>query len=181
MEVNGSKTLSALKNHSRNQSELTHRNIEAINSLAKESLARRTRAECVGDYIADTAGRLWFINLHVIWFGVWILFNNLAPPPLVFDPYPFQLLTMVVSLEAIFLTLFVLMSQNRSTLQADQRNQLDLQINLLSEHENTKMLQMLKALCAHHGLSVGNDPEVAELATRTDPRELVDDIKRTSS
>ena len=88
---------------------------------------------------------------------------------------------MVVSLEAIFLTLFVLMSQNRSNIQADQRNQLDLQVNLLAEHENTKMLQMLKAICAYHGLAVGNDPEVAELATRTDPRALVDDIKRTLS
>ena len=67
----------------------------------------------------------------------------------------------VVSLESIFLSLFILISQNRSNLQADQRNHLDLQINLLSEEENTKMLQMLQAICEHHKLAIGKDPETA--------------------
>jgi len=73
---------------------------------------------------------------------------------------------MVVSLESIFLVLFLLMSQNRSNGQADQRAHLDLQINLLSEGEYTKMLQMMQALCAHHGLAIARDPEVEKLPER---------------
>jgi len=94
-----------------------------------------------------------------------------------FDPFPYQFLTLVVSLESIFLSLFILMSQNRSTNQADQRNHLDLQINLLAEHENTKMLQMLQALCAHHGLAISSDPEIVQLAKRTEPQQVLEELK----
>ncbi len=84
---------------------------------------------------------------------------------------------MIVSLESIFLSLFILMSQNRSGLQADQRNHLDLQINLLSEEENTKMLQMLQALCEHHKLAIGNDPEIAAMTRRTEVKEVVSELQ----
>ena len=70
------------------------------------------------------------------------------------------------------------MSQNRTGLQADQRNHLDLQINLLAEDENTKMLQMLQALCEHHKLSIGNDPEINAMAKRTQIKEVVSELKR---
>jgi uncharacterized membrane protein len=69
------------------------------------------------------------------------------------------------------------MSQNRATLQADQRNHLDLQINLLAERESTKLLQMVRAVCKHHGLAIGDDPEIAELAKRTDPGQVLDELK----
>jgi len=69
------------------------------------------------------------------------------------------------------------MSQNRATMLADQRNHLDLQINLLAEHENTKMLQMLQAICRHHGLSIGADAEIAQLAERTEPKQVLKEIK----
>ena len=77
-----------------------------------------------------------------------------------FDPFPFSLFTMIVSLESIFLSLFILMSQDRTGIQADYRNHLDLQINLLTEDQNTKMLQMLQALCEHHKLGIANDPAI---------------------
>ena len=70
------------------------------------------------------------------------------------------------------------MSQNRSARQADQRSHLDLQINLLSEHENTKMLKMLQALCSHHGLVAGADPEIGELAARTKPQEVLQELEK---
>jgi uncharacterized membrane protein len=85
---------------------------------------------------------------------------------------------MVVSLESIFLVLFLLMSQNRSSAQAEQRAHLDLQVNLLSEGENTKMLQMLQALCAHQGLAIARDPEVEKLAGQIDAADVIDEIKR---
>jgi uncharacterized membrane protein len=81
-----------------------------------------------------------------------------------------------VSLESIFLSLFILMSQNRATKQADQRAHLDLQINLLAEHENTKMLSMLQALCRHHRLIEASDPEVDELAKRTEPQQVLKEL-----
>ena len=84
---------------------------------------------------------------------------------------------MIVSLESIFLSLFILMSQNRSGLQADQRNHLDLQINLLAEEENTKMLQMLQALCEHHKLSIANDPEIRAMGKRTEIHEVLTELK----
>ena len=108
----------------------THRNIREICSMEQEVLARRSLSARLGDTIATHAGRMWFIALHAAWFFVWIVVN--VEKIAAFDPFPFSLLTMIVSLESIFLSLFIIMSQNRSSIQADQRNHLDLQINLLS-------------------------------------------------
>ena len=97
---------------------------------------------------------MWFIVLHAFWFAVWVGLNAGEGSRLVrFDPFPYPLLTMIVSLESIFLSLFILMSQNRSARQADQRSHLDLQINLLSEQENTKMISMLNAIAARVRIS----------------------------
>src|ERR1051325_9357815 len=144
----------------------THRNIAEICELEKKALAHRSLSARVGDMIATHAGKMWFIISHMAWFAIWIGLN--AKPHGAFDPFPFPFLTMIVSLESIFLSLFILMSQNRSGLQADQRNHLDLQINLLAENENTKMLQMLQALCQHHKLTIANDPEIKAMAEVTD-------------
>ncbi len=81
-----------------------------------------------------------FIVFHVIWFAVWLALNLRSKGASAFDPFPFAFLTMIVSLESIFLSLFILMSQNRTGIQADQRNHRDFQINLLAENENTKNL-----------------------------------------
>lgn len=84
---------------------------------------------------------------------------------------------MIVSLESIFLSLFILMSQNRSSFQADQRDHLDLQINLLSEDENTKMLQMLQTLCEYHKLPIAGDPEIRAMAIRTEIKDVLSELK----
>jgi uncharacterized membrane protein len=156
----------------------TLRNIEGIAQIEKEALSKRTLSARVGDVIAVRAGQMWFIAAHAVWFGIWMCLNSKPLTGRVpFDPYPYALLTMIVSLESIFLSLFILMSQNRATLQADQRNHLDLQINLLSEHENTKMLQMLQAICEHHGLAISADPEIAELVERTEPKRVLEELR----
>jgi uncharacterized membrane protein len=85
---------------------------------------------------------------------------------------------MVVSLESIFLAFVLLMSQNSSSGQAEQRAHLHLQVNLLSEGENTKMLQMLQALCAHHGLAMARDPEVEKLAGHIDAADVIAEIRK---
>jgi uncharacterized membrane protein len=154
----------------------THRNILEICELEKRALARRSFAARIGDLIATQAGRMWFIVFHVAWFAIWLFLNLTSHGHSAFDPFPFSLLTMIVSLESIFLSLFILMSQNRSSLQADQRAHLDLQINLLSEDENTKMLQMLQALCHHHNLAIADDPEIRAMAKRTEIKEVLSEL-----
>jgi uncharacterized membrane protein len=157
----------------------TERNIRKICALEAESLKSRSHLERIGDTIANQAGKPWCIVVHCLWFGVWIALNlQRSPSVKPFDPFPYPFLTMVVSLESIFLALFLLMSQNRSSGQAEQRAHLDLQINLLSEGENTKMLQMLQALCAHHGLAIARDRELEKLAGQIDAAEVIAEIKK---
>jgi uncharacterized membrane protein len=153
-------------------------NISAIAEMEREATVGRSAGERMGDLIARQAGRVWFISAHAIWFAVWIFLNTgLIPRLRAFDPYPYQFLTLVVSLEAIFLSLFILMSQNRGNKQADARSHLDLQINLLAEQESTKILQMLQKLCAHHNLSIADDPEVELLTSPTKPEMLREKLK----
>jgi uncharacterized membrane protein len=155
------------------------RNILAICEMERRALQSRTLGERIGDFVASISGRIAFVVFHVVWFGLWIgvnsgVFSSFKP----FDPYPFSFLTFVVSLEAIFLSLFILMSQNRFDRQAENRTQLDLQINLLAELEATKALQMLRALCEHNGLKIASDPEVRRLAERTEPERLVKELQK---
>jgi uncharacterized membrane protein len=158
----------------------TQKNISAVSAIEHEALAARSHGQRFGDLIARSAGQMWFIVLHALWFAAWIALNcGLVPGLRAFDPFPYQFLTFVVSLEAIFLSLFILMSQNRSNGQADARAHLDLQINLLAEQEATKMLQMLRSLCLHHGLSEGSDPEVLCLERRTEPEDLLRELKES--
>ncbi|MBV8451503.1 MAG: DUF1003 domain-containing protein, partial [Deltaproteobacteria bacterium] len=103
---------------------------------------------------------------HVVWFGVWVTINTgWLLGKLKFDPYPFALLCMLVSLEGVLLSTFVLIKQNRMSQRADARAHLDLQINLLSEREITKLLQMQRLVCARLGIEdAAYDPEAAELS-----------------
>ena len=158
---------------------LATRNIEAISALEQQALARRSSAEKISDLIVYQGGRMWAIILHVAWFTIWIAWNSGRIPGLrPFDPFPFMGLTTIVSIEAIFLSLFILVSQNRASRRADERAQLDLQVNLLSEREATKMLQLLQALCAHHGLLEAEDAEVTELARETEPASIAHELEQ---
>jgi len=124
------------------------------------------------------AARESTVAAHVAWFVLWIMLNTGSVPNLKpFDPYPFTLLTTIVSLEAIFLTLFVLASQNRLTHEADRRSHLDLQVNLLSEQEMTMVLRMLGELCQHFDLQgTMSSPTYQELARRTDVGQLAQQL-----
>jgi uncharacterized membrane protein len=154
-------------------------NVGVIAAIEQRATARRSPGERIGDAIARQAGRLWFAVAHVVWFAVWILLNTgWIRGVRAFDPFPYPFLTSVVSLESIFLSLFILMSQNRATKQADSRSHLDLQINLLAEQESTKILQMLQRLCEFHGLQVANDPEVEKLSRSTEPEQLLGELTK---
>ena len=124
------------------------RNVRLIAELERRALQDRSPADRLSDAINRVTGSAFFAAGNVVLFASWILINTGRLPVLApFDPYPFSLLTLIVSLEAIFLAIFVLMSQNRMTRQADRRAHLDLQVDLLAEQELTTMLQMLDALC----------------------------------
>ena len=107
------------------------RNIETIAALEREALHDRSRLDRLTDAVTAAAGSPLFIIAHAIWFATWIAVNVMGAHP--FDPYPFGLLMLAVSLEAIFLSAAVLMTQNRMQRQADKRAHLDLQVNLLAE------------------------------------------------
>ena len=155
----------------------TQRNIKEICELEKKALAHRSLSARIGDTIATQAGRMWFIIAHLVWFAVWLSLNIRPKGVSTFDPFPFSLLTTIVSLESIFLSLFILMSENRSSRVADERNHLDLQINLLAEDENTKILQMLQAICEYHKLPISNDPEINAMTKRTDVKNVLSELK----
>jgi len=116
----------------------------------------------------------------VLWFAAWLIENlGLIPGVAPFDPYPFNFLTLIVSLEAIFLSTFVLMSQNRMSHLADKRAHLDLQINLLAEQETTIMLQMLQQICHHLGIEAATTTEeIQRLGKKTDIHTLVNELEK---
>jgi uncharacterized membrane protein len=159
-------------------SETAERNIQAICRIEEDAMRRRSIGERLGDFVSRIAGTLAFVIVHFVWFGVWISINMgwFAIKP--FDPFPCPLLTMVVSLEAIFLSLFILISQNRMAKVADDRSHLDLQINLLAELETTKILQMLQAICARLEMPEAKDPIVNELKSRTEPERLLHELQK---
>lgn len=144
-------------------------NIEQIVRLEQEAMERRTTSERVADGIASFVGSMPFVYMHVLWFLVWLPINlGWLPFIKAFDPYPFALLCMIVSLEGVVLSTFVLIKQNRMSQRADNRGHLDLQVNLLSEKETTKVIQMLERMSRKMGIE-GDviDPEVSELGQVT--------------
>lgn len=169
---------SASPSHAEHPSNVVRRNIRAISDLEQQALDQRSFGQRLGDSVSRHAGRAWFIVFHILWFAAWIALNSgVVRGVAVFDPYPYPFLTLAVSLEAIFLSLFILMSQNRAAHQADQRAHLDLQVNLLAELESTRVLEMLKALCDYHGLDVGQNPEIQQLSQPTEPKTLVSELQ----
>jgi uncharacterized membrane protein len=150
-------------------------NVRVIKNWEQSALLGRSRAERISEWITSTAGRGPVLLLHLLWFLSWSAVNLGAVAGVrPFDPFPFPLLTTMVSLEAIFLALFVLASQNRLATQADKRAHLDLQIDLLAEREMTAVLQLLQDIAAHLGVAHAavDSPRIQELAQDTDVHEL---------
>jgi uncharacterized membrane protein len=159
--------------------DMTQRNIQKIMKLEKAAKAKRDYSDYLADIIARFCGSMPFVWAHVIWFGAWIIVN-LTPGFTHFDPFPFGLLTLVVSLEAIFLSTFILISQNYEYRLSDRRNQLDLQINLLAEQENTKMLVILERIAKKVGANIDDDPALRVLEQSTRPEKLSDQIEQAA-
>ncbi len=157
--------------------ELTKQNVKAIAELESAARAQLTAADRIADRITRFCGSMIFVWVHVVWFALWVAANTifLAKP---IDPYPFNFLTLVVSLEAIFLSTFIMISENRQGRMDERRSHLDLQINLLAEQESTKTLQLLAAIAKKLGVDPTGDPEVAVLEQATRPDRLIEQIER---
>jgi len=156
--------------------QLTQRNVEAILQLEEAAKAERRGSDLVAEAIANFCGSMTFVWVHIIWFGTWV-FINVTPGIPHIDPFPFTFLTLVVSLEAIFLSTFILISQNHDTKISERRNHLDLQINLLSEQENTKMISMLQAIADKVGADLSHDPHLEQLRQEKEPEKLAEQIE----
>jgi len=155
-------------------------NIDAVKVWEQAALDQRSAAVRFSEWVTRVLGGGPSLALHAAWFGFWVLANSRAIPGIEpFDRFPFPLLTTMVSLEAIFLSLFVLASQNRLTTQADKRAHLDLQINLLAEREMTAVLVMVADLARHLKAPVSLTAEqIQDLAQKTNVKSLVGEIER---
>ena len=153
----------------------------AIRAIKAAHAGERNWVERVAERMTSLASSPWFFLVHIVWFAAWIIINSGVTPMQPFDPYPFGFLTMVVSLEAIFLSIFVLMAQGRESSIAELREELTLQVNLRMEAEVTKTLQLVAGLYTRLGHQVGEDPELREMLQPLDSqlieRELVEQMQ----
>lgn len=156
---------------------ILERNIRTVKAERDRRAGRRSLQDRLADAITDFSGHMGFVYLHVVWFAGWIAWNLGALGARPFDPYPFGLLTMIVSLEAIFLSTFVLISQNRISEDADRRANLDLQIGLLTEHEITRGLKMLDQIHHRLGLKEEAGTDLKELEAEIRPEDVLEEIE----
>ena len=152
----------------------------AFGAIKAQYGADRTVMQTLADRLNDLASSPRFLGAHALWFTVWILWNSGSLRLEPFDPYPFGFLTLMVSLEAIFLSIFILMAQKRESAIAELREELGLQVNLRIEEEVTKTLQLVTGLYTRLGHRPGEDPELHDMLQPLDiasiERELLEQI-----
>jgi uncharacterized membrane protein len=161
-------------------SESARKNIETIVRLEEAAVQQRSLGERVSDAVTRVIGSMTFVVFHLILFGVWFGVNLGWTPLRPFDPFPFGILTLIVSAEGVLLAIFVLVSQNRMSRQANQRAHLNLQINLLAEQETTKLLQKVQGILDHLGVEQTVPDQVAQhLSQETHVETLVSELQRS--
>jgi uncharacterized membrane protein len=161
----------------RSVADVTRANVDAMLALDRMQSERSTLTDRFADAVARACGHIAFSLAHAVAIAAWVLWNTLGPEDLRFDPYPFIFLALWASCESLFLMSFVLISQNYQSRVAERRNQLDLQINLLAEQENSKMLLLLQDIAREVGALRGRDPEVGVLVQATRPEALARQIE----
>lgn len=154
-------------------------NIETVLRLEMQAMRDRNVAERVAEVIADFMGSVYFLVLQIGWMAVWILLNTgLLPIIRAFDPFPFPLLCLIVSLEGVMIANFVLIKQNRMGYLSDRREHVDLQINLLAEREVTRLLQLTEQIATRLGVSEAATATQDGLSQNTELEQLVEAIDR---
>jgi len=161
-------------------SNVIQRNIRKIIQVRLKSAREQSLQDRIANRMTSFSGSMLFFYIHVVWFFLWFLLNtgHLGITP--FDPYPYGFLTVVVSLEAIFLATFVLISQNLLAKEAERLTDLGLQTGLLTEHELTRVLQMLRAIQIKIGITNDEDSDLADadLEMETKLEDVLAEIER---
>ncbi len=160
-----------------NLATVLNRNIEALQDRRRTEERKASTQEKIAEVITRFTGSMAFVYIHLVGFGLWIVLNaGFIPGFKPWDP-TFVILATEASVEAIFLSTFVLISQNRAAALADKRADLDLQINLLSEHEITKLLSVAIAIATKSGVSLAQRDELSELERDVAPEAVLDKIE----
>ena len=166
--------------------ELTRQNVDRILALEAAEHGKATTADRAADAITGFSGSIRFVWITVLLIGGWVVVNSILSEESRIDAFPFPLLTLVLSIEAIFLAIFILMSQKRAAQVSEKRSHLELQLTMLSEQENTKMLLMLEQIRkavgveAEAGAEMDPGPAVSVLAQSTEPEALSEQIDRAA-
>lgn len=157
-------------------------NVHCVADLERAFEDRRRITDRIADVVGGFTGSIAFVLVHLVFFCVWFLINTgMIPHVKRFDPFPFILLSMIVSVEAVLLSTFVLMKQNRMQQKTDIRDHLNLQIDLLAEKEVTKALQLLRAIADKVGVEETDDAELEEMASTTSVDSLAEQIESSIS
>jgi uncharacterized membrane protein len=162
---------------SRDLAQIVDRNIRALLLHRRAQEGSRSARDRIADAITRFTGSMVFVYIHLVFFGLWIVVNLGWLPGVPRFDRSFVVLAMVASVEAIFLSTFVLITQNRMAALADQRADLDLQISLLGEHEVTRLITLVTAIAERMGLDVARDPELAELAQDVAPERVMEQME----
>ena len=155
---------------------VVQRNIRTLKSVRDRASAARSRSDRFADAVTGFAGSMAFVFVHAAILTAWLGWNTIAPARLRYDPYPFVMLAMAASVEAIFLSTFILISQNRAQHLADQRAELDLQIGLLTEHELTRAVQLIDAMAHRMGVSVPGVSDLDDVERDVNPERVAAEI-----
>ena len=151
----------------------------SVRALKAKADARRTIIQIIADWINLKIGSIGFLVFNVILFFSWILVNTGNIPNMVpFDTFPFGLLTLILSVEAILLTIFVLISQNRASRLFDLREEMDLQIDMITEQEITKLLEMQKMITDKMGIDTSQDRELPKMLQRVDADKIEESLEK---
>jgi uncharacterized membrane protein len=148
----------------------------AFRAIKAQHSANRSTMEVLADRMIGFASSTPFLLIHAIIFIAWIYWNLPFTGMSKFDPYPFGMLTTIVSLEAIFLSIFVLMTQSRESRIGELREELTLQVNLRMEEEITKTLHLVAGLYSRLNLALAEDPELRAMLEPLDPQKMEADL-----
>ncbi|MDD3647877.1 MAG: DUF1003 domain-containing protein [Candidatus Dojkabacteria bacterium] len=152
---------------------------EIIRTFKVNAKRNRSIADRFADAITSFSGSIPFLVINVVWFTVWIALNtDILPGMEPFDPFPFGLLTMIVSLEAILLSTAVLISQNRETKVNDLRSEIDARIDIVAEEKVTKCLELLTLLLKKNDVDVSNDETLIKMLEPEDKEYLEREIEK---
>jgi uncharacterized membrane protein len=156
--------------------DVMQRNISTVLERRQAEDKRKPLQLRIADAITRFTGSLRFVYIHLVLFSAWIICNIPATPLPKFDP-TFVVLAMFASVEAIFLSTFVLISQNRMAEQADKRADLDLHVSLLAEHEITRIVTLVKQIADKLDIHESRNPELNELEKDVKPENVLDALE----